>query len=138
VQQHECTNVVSASQFNDDISKGTQPDYAFYIPDLDNDGHDTSLAYATKWLQSFLEPLRQDPAFMKRTLIIVTFDESRDRSADAHNHIYTVFLGPMVRRQPVSEAYNHYSVLRTIEADFGLCPLGAGDDGAKPITSVWR
>jgi hypothetical protein len=138
VQQHECANVVTASQLNKDISKGMQPDYAFYTPDLDNDGHDTSLAYATKWLQNFLEPLRQDQTFMKGTLIIVTFDESRSRSAGTSNHIYTVFLGPMVRRQQVAEAYNQYDVLRTIEENFGLCQLGVGDDGAKPITSVWR
>jgi Phosphoesterase family len=138
IQQQECANVVTASQFNKDINKGTRPEYAFYTPDLDNDGHDTSLAYATKWLRSFLEPLRQDQAFMTGTLIIVTFDESRNGSPDAGNHIYTVFLGPMVRPQQVQEAYNHYDVLRTIEENFGLCPLGAGDDGARPIMSVWR
>ena len=38
----------------------------------------------------------------------------------------------------ILDNYNHYNVLRTIEENFGLCPLGEGDIGAKPITSVWK
>ncbi len=44
---------------------------------------------------------------MKRTLVIVTFDESEGNSKP--ERIYTVFLGAMVKPQEVTAAYNHYS-----------------------------
>lgn len=138
IQQHACDNIVAASRFEVDRERRALPAYAFYSPDLDNDGHDTGLAHASRWLKGLLDPLLKDPAFMKGTLIIVTFDESADQSADADNHIYTVFLGPMVKQRDVPDNYNHYNVLRTVEENFGLCALGNGDASARPIVDIWR
>jgi hypothetical protein len=138
VQQHQCGNIVAASQFDDDLNNNKRPAYAFYTPDLDNDGHDTGLSYASEWLKGFLEPLWQNQPFMQGTLIIVTFDESGTQSREAGNRIYTVLLGAMVQPQVVTDNYSHYNVLRTIEDNFGLCPLGEGDGGARPITSIWK
>jgi len=137
--EKKCGHIVSDSQFREDLKDNTLPPYAFYTPDMDNDGHDTDLKFASKWLERFLEPLRKNQAFMTGTLIVVTFDESDDLSPEAANHIYTVFLGDMVEpKKEVPDNYNHYNVLRTIEENFGLCPLGEGDGGAKPITDVWK
>jgi hypothetical protein len=137
VQQHECENIVPSSQLAQDLKNNSLPNYMFYSPNLDNDGHDTGLAFASKWLQSFLEPLRQNQAFMKGTLIVVTFDESAGGPNDT-NHIYTVFLGDMVKPGTYNENYNHYNVLRTIEDNFGLSTIADGDSAAKPVTNVWE
>jgi hypothetical protein len=131
-----CSRIVAAALF--ERGSDTLPAYVFYSPDLDRDGHDTNLDTATDWLRHFLDPLLADRAFMEKTLIVVTFDESRDLSAEAENHIYTVFLGGMVKKgYPVAANYNHFNVLRTIEENFGLCALGDGDGGAKAITGIW-
>jgi hypothetical protein len=133
----KCSHILSAGQFDQD--RENLPAYVFYTPDMDNDGHDTSLKFASTWLKGFLDPLLDDEVFMKKTLIVVTFDESRNESPGFHNHIYTVFLGGMVQsNKEVKSSYNHYNVLRTIEENFGLCPLGEGDGGAKPIVGVWK
>jgi hypothetical protein len=75
---------------------------------------------------------------MKRTLVIVTFDESEGNNKP--ERIYTVFLGAMVKPQDVTDAYNHYSVLRTMEDNFGVDPIhresGAGT--ASVITGIWK
>jgi hypothetical protein len=34
--------------------------------------------------------------------------------------------------------YTHYSVLRTIEDNFGLEPLAEGDRDAAPIKDIWK
>src|SRR5262245_16562981 len=138
IQENACGNIVAASRFEDDLNNQALPTYTFYTPDMDNDGHDTGVSYASKWLEGFLEPLLKNQALMKSMLIVVTFDESADHSPDAGNHIYTVFLGPMVKAREVQDHYNHYNVLRTIEENFGLCPLGEGDNGARPIADVWK
>lgn len=133
--EEKCSHIAAASQF--DVDRQTLPAYVFYSPDLDHDGHDRELKFASKWLKMFLDPLLDDQAFMKTTLVVVTFDESRHRSPA--NHIYTVFLGGMVQsNKEIKTNYNHYNVLRTIEENFGLCSLGDGDGGAKPITDVWK
>lgn len=132
-----CTNVVPATQFD----PRDLPNFAFYTPNLCNDGHDTCVAGKTNldqamdWLTAFLEPLLSSPQVMNRTLIIVTFDES---SSYAHNHTYALFLGNMVKPgYAASGCYDHYNVLRTIEDNFQLGNLGGEDLNSSPIVSVW-
>lgn len=142
IQREECAKIVPAEQFF--VDKTALPNYAFYSPNLDNDGHDPisdpqeGLAKAASFLKRFLDPLLDDHRLRQDTLIVVTFDESRDQSYKYKNHIYTVFLGDMVKRGEYGENYNHYNVLRTIEENFGLAPLADGDGSAKPIVDVWK
>lgn len=139
----ECRNVVPADIFEADHRAGRLPAYMLYSPDLDHDGHDPTtdppvgLIKASRWLESFLEPLLQDERFMDETLTVVTFDESNAKWFPDDNHIYTVFLGNMVHPGRFDQSYNHYNVLRTIEVNFGLPPLADGDGCAQPITDVW-
>jgi len=124
-------NVVSADRFD----WHHLPNYAFYTPNMRNDGHDTGLAFAATWLQGFLAPVLSDHGVLKDTLIVVTFDESATQRS---NPIYTVFLGDMVKRGIDPHPHDHYSLLRTIEANFGLGTVGAGDAAAAPITDAWQ
>jgi phosphatidylinositol-3-phosphatase len=128
------------------------PEYMFYSPNLDDDGHDPTsnplegLKKASDWLRVFLTTwlhfsdttwLPKDEQ-MKRTLVIITFDESEGNHRP--ERIYTVFLGAMVKPQEITAAYNHYSVLRTIEDNFGLDPIHkeSGDGTASVITGIWK
>lgn len=144
VQQHECDKIVPSSQFEKDLDNNDLPSYAFYSPDLEHDGHNPplspqeGLAQAAVFLAAFLEPRRDGRHFPKNTLIVVTFDESYGQSYAEGNHIYTVFLGEMVKPGWYDGNYTHYNVLRTIEENFGLCPLADGDGKAKPIMGVWQ
>ena len=124
--------VTDIGSFIGDPQKHPLPEYMFYSPNLDDDGHDPTsnpqegLKKASDWLRMFLTTwLHFDDTTwvpkdeqMKRTLVIVTFDESEGNNKP--ERIYTVFLGAMVKPQEVTAAYNHYSVLRTIEDNFGL------------------
>jgi hypothetical protein len=125
--------------FAQDARKGLVA-YSFYTPNMNHDGHDTSAHFAAAWVKKFLdetftEKLRQG------TLVIVTFDES---GGNTDNRIFTLFLGDMVKPasqqdpQALARPYNHYSVLRTIEDNFGLEPLTANDRDAAPITDIWK
>jgi Phosphoesterase family len=143
-RKDKCVNIVSEQVFHQDLQGEKLPNYMFYSPDLDHDGHDpkfdrpVGLIKASRWLERFLDPLLSNPAFTKRTLTIVTFDESRALLLPDDNHIYTVFLGEMVRPGiQDGSTYNHFNVLRTIEDNFGLHPLAEGDGCAKAIDGVW-
>jgi hypothetical protein len=153
VQQTRADHIIAVdpadpnNRFVADARSGNLPNYAFYSPNLDDDGHDpvwppsTGLAKASKWLQDFLTH-RFPPALRKDTLVVVTYDESYAR--EPTNRIYTVLLGDSVK--PAAEQnpadldvpYTHYDVLRTIEENFGLNPLAESDRTARPITGIWR
>jgi hypothetical protein len=114
--------------------------YSFYSPNMNNDGHNTNVGVASAWLSAFLDKTFTQK-LRKGTLVVVTFDES-DHNAD--NKIYTLFLGDMVKEakdqdpKVLDRRYTHYDVLRTIEDNFGLEPLAAGDREATAITDIWR
>ncbi len=144
--------VTDVAAFIADPQKNRLPEYIFYTPNLDDDGHDPTskpqqgLKKATDWLRAFLTTwlhfddqtwLPKDEP-LNRTLVIVTFDESE--GGHQPERIYTVFLGAMVKAQEVTTLCNHYSVLRTIEDNFGLLPLHSqtGDGAASPITGIWK
>jgi len=145
VQEKWCDHVVpvdsakSDNYFVRDAKRGLVA-YSFYTPNMNHDGHDTNVIVAGAWVKKFLsesfpEKLRQG------TLTVVTFDES---GGNEDNRIYTVFLGDMVKpaneQDPATlgKRYTHYSVLRTIEDNFGLEPLTANDRRAEPITGIWK
>jgi hypothetical protein len=114
--------------------------YSMYIPNMNNDGHNTNVGTAGAWVSGFLDKTFTEK-LRKGTLVIVTFDES-DRNRD--NRIFTLFLGDMVKEasqqdpKVLARHYTHYDVLRTIEDNFGLKPLSDGDRDATAITDIWK
>jgi hypothetical protein len=109
------------------------PSVAFVAPDLCNDMHDCPVATGDHWLAEHLSGYAAW-AQTHHSLLIVTFDE--DDSVGA-NLIPTIITGQGVVPAQVSEPIDHYTVLRTIEACFGLAPLGAAAARA-PLPQVRR
>jgi hypothetical protein len=154
VETHASNNafVTDVGSFIADPQAHPLPEYIFYSPNLDDDGHDPTsnpqegLKKSSDWLRVFLTTwLHFDDKTwvpkdeqMKRTLVVVTFDESEGNTKP--ERIYTVFLGAMVKHQEITSSYNHYSVLRTIEDNFGLDPIHkeSGDGTASIITGIWK
>jgi len=154
IQEHSWANVVGVdtrdahNAFVNDIENSRRksddpkykalPSYMLYSPNLDDDGHDTNVGTASTWLKNFMANWFP-PDARSGTLIVVTFDES-EQPEWASNHIYTVFLGDMVKKgQKVAKKYDHYDVLRTIEDNFGIAtPLNVGDSQASPIVDIWN
>ncbi|KAJ3184259.1 hypothetical protein HDU87_005106 [Geranomyces variabilis] len=134
-----CAKIVDAQQFTADVSAGTVPSYVFFTPNMNDDGHDTDLATASAWAQSFFEPLLSNADFMKNTLIVITWDESE--SYIGANKVAAYLLGPGVDTSAGTEdssSYSHYSVLRTIEDNWSLGSLGRSDKTATPFSGVSR
>jgi len=112
---------------------GRLPAVSFVIPNLCNDMHDCSVATGDSWLRAHLGGYATW-AMTHDSLLIVTFDEDDGGGA---NQIPTIFAGQQVRPGHYSERINHYSVLATIEAAYGLARAGSAA-GAAPIGDIWR
>jgi phosphatidylinositol-3-phosphatase len=95
-----------------------EADFQLIVPNLCNDAHDCPLSTADAWLSKLVPKILDSDAFKKDGLLIVTFDEAEGRQP---NHVPLVAVGPSVRPGTTSSAATtHYSLLRTIEDNWGL------------------
>ena len=109
------------------------PTVSWVIPNLDDDMHDGTIAEGDTWLKNNLAKYATW-AMTHNSLLIVTWDED-DGSQD--NQIPTIFIGPMVKQGQYSEHITHDNILATIEAMYGLAPLGNAAS-VQPIRDVWQ
>lgn len=131
-----CARIVGATQFDRDLAAGRLPAFALYIPHNRNNGHDTGVRFAAKAMEKRFGGLVSDPAFLKQTLFVLTFDES---GRGGGNRILTILIGDSVKPGTiVRERYDLYSLLRTIEEIFGTGTLGLEDARANPIGGIWK
>jgi hypothetical protein len=137
-----CSNITNAAHFSDDFKKNRLADFSMYIPDLNNDGHDTGAEYADQAMSALFGPLIFGKAatdgqldMPSDYLLIVTFDED---DFFGGNHIYTVVVGAQVGAgKKLTARYNHYSLLKTIEDVFGLGNIGREDAKASTILGLF-
>jgi acid phosphatase len=129
-----CANIVPATEFETDFQAGNLPDWWYYVPNLDNDAHDTSLAYAASYLQSTWLPRFTNASFTTGLAMVLTFDETA--SSTGPNHVYAALIGGAVSAGAKTDntAYNHYSLIKTVENNWNLGSLGTNDVSATPIT----
>jgi hypothetical protein len=129
----------------------------FPVPNPVTDDQD-ALRQSDVWLREWVPQILASPA-MKHGLLIVTFDEGLEMTAccneqpgpaDPNPGGYAkgvpgpgggrsgaVLISPRITPGRVSlRAYNHYSLLRSLEDNFGLSHLGyAGQTGLRPFGS---
>ncbi|KAL5363459.1 phosphoesterase family-domain-containing protein [Aspergillus floccosus] len=106
------------TMFYQDLNNNKLPQWMFITPNMTG-----------AWSRSFLTPLLSNKNFnTDRTLIILTFDEGLTIGT---NQIYAVLLGGAVSGAKIgtkdNTAYNHYSLLKTVETNWGLGNLGQHD-----------
>jgi len=155
-------HVVNFSSLQSDLlSTETTAHYVFITPNLCDDGHDSpcvdggpgGLEQADQFLQTWVPRITASPAWQQDGLLIVLFDESGFSAKACCNEqsgpntpapgeygpgggrTGAVLLSPFIQPGTVSyTAYNHYSLLRTVEDFFGLSHLGeAGAPGLQPM-----
>lgn len=131
-------NLLSFEEFKEDLAAGTVPQFVMMSPDMLNDGHNTTLDYATKWAHKFLLPLLAEGVFKEKTLIQLTYDETEDYSEP--NRIVSLLLGSAVPdslKGSVDDTfYTHFSILSTVEHNWELPNLGRFDVGANVFKLV--
>ncbi len=106
--------------------------FELVVPNLTNDMHDGSTEQGDAFLRAFVPAILASPDWA-RTLLVITVDEGSTAAGpfgDSGGRVFTVVvrqgLSGVVSRRP----YDHYSLLRTTEAAFGLPYLGAAADRA--------
>ncbi|KAI9439396.1 hypothetical protein BJY52DRAFT_1229679 [Lactarius psammicola] len=113
--------------FNDfaaDVNASALPQWIFVTPNMDNDGHDTTIGFAGQWVDYWLAPLLNDTNF------------NNDLWSSSHLAKLRRAVPESARGTVDSTYYTHYSSLSTVEANWGLGPLGRGDTN-KTLSNVY-
>ncbi len=130
---------VPLTALSNDLSSATKtPNFAFISPNLCSDMHSCSVTTGDNWLKSHVPAILKSPACTaQKCLVIITWDEDNGSSG---NHVLTIFAGSGAKTGGVttSKAYNHYSLLCTIEYIFGLPTQTSHDANATPMTGLLR
>ncbi|KIY65389.1 phosphoesterase-domain-containing protein [Cylindrobasidium torrendii FP15055 ss-10] len=129
----------SFNDFANDIVNGTLPQWMFITPNMVNDAHDTTIDFAGKFTDYWLNPLLEDERFNnEETLILVTFDENE--TYDIQNQIFSVAVGGSIPDELKGTSdntfYTHYSTLSTVQANWDLRTLGR-QDANKTVSNVF-
>ncbi len=125
------------TEFPEDFNK--LPTVAFVIPDMDYDMHNlggpgdsAAIVRGDKWLKKNLDSYIKW-AKKHNSLFILTYDEDQ---FTAQNQIPTIFVGANIKPGKYDEKINHYSVLKTLEAMYGLDFPDNND--AFVIKDIWK
>jgi phospholipase C len=147
-------NVVDFSQLSSDLANGTVPDFSWISPDQCHDMHGIGNAGACNFgnvqglistgdtfLKDTVTAITSSSAWTGNSVIFVTWDESEfpftDVSGCCHavpggGHVVTLVISRSNHSATTSGvAYNHYSLLRTIQDGWQLGCLGFTCDTAN-------
>lgn len=127
------------TMFYEELASNTLPQWIWVTPNMTSDGHDSSITVAGEWARTFMEPLLANQNFnTDRTLIILTFDECENYLAE--NRVLAILLGSAVSDDLIgttnSSRFDHYSLSKTAEDNWGLGSLGKNDVGAASLSGV--
>ena len=114
----------SAGVLSDDLAHDTLPKFGFLTPNLCNDEHDCPVARGDAWLSRWVPAILASPAYRAgTTALFISYDED---DTTGGNRVYTVAAGPSVAPGTTSgAAFDHYSLLATIEDLLGVARLGS-------------
>jgi hypothetical protein len=113
------SQVVNFSHFAADMST-LVPQFVWITPGLCHDGHDCSTATADQWLSQTVPLILATDAWKNDGLLFITWDEGDG----SDNHVLTLVIQPSPIESTSARAYNHYSLLATVEDRLGLARLG--------------
>ena len=158
--QGATSNMVEDSQLSADLASGSLPNFGLVVPDQCHDMHGTgTCADGTQLIQAgdnyvgnTVATILGSKVWKKgHNAIVVTWDE--DDFSDSGltgtgccgfdpggGHVATVVITNKTK-SPITDgtAYNHYSLLASMEAAFGLAPLAhAGDPTVPQMVPLFR
>jgi phosphatidylinositol-3-phosphatase len=123
------SRVVDFDELRSDLRRRTLPRFSWIAPGVRHDGHSSTLRAADRFASRLVPRILR--ALGRHGVLFVTWDEGArgDRSGvdgtRGGGHVALIAAGGDARRgTTASLAANHYALLRTIEASFGLPLLG--------------
>ncbi|MGH9423627.1 MAG: alkaline phosphatase family protein [Thermoanaerobaculia bacterium] len=106
-------------------------------PNECNDMHSCSIATGDAWLKKYVPAILASPAWDANSVIFIVFDEGTSSTGGGGRTPLIVISTQTQGGRRVSTRYDHYSLLATLEAAWGLSRLGHAA-GAVSMTDFFR
>jgi len=123
--------VVPFTNFSADMTGASVPRFVWITPDLCHDGHDCSNSVVNDWLTQTVPVIMASDAWQDNGVLFITWDEGEDSA----NSVLTLVVHPDPVTHHSAKAYDHYSLLASIEDKLGVARLGAAAQ-ATPMTDL--
>jgi acid phosphatase len=146
----QASNVVPFTQLATDIANNSLPDYAFIVPNVNDDAHncpaglstctsDQMLAAADQWLSTNISPLLASASF-QNSLLVLAFDEAEDTDTEhGGGHVPAVIVSPLAKAGYQSTTlYQHESMLRLMMEGLGVTDLPGASATAPEMTEFFK
>jgi acid phosphatase len=132
----EAAKIVPYANLSSDLaSEAATPNYVWITPNMCSDTHDCPISTGDQWLSRAVPAILASPAYRNQnSALFITWDEDDN----GNNQVATVLVAKSVPpgfRSGV--AYDHYSLLKTIESSWGLAPLTGNDSAAAPMSDFF-
>jgi hypothetical protein len=121
-------NVVPLTNLASDL-RGNTPRFSWITPDRCHDTHDCSVAVGDEWLKQTVGQIMSSTAWKSGGILFITWDED---DGSASNRVLTFEVVNGHAHREGRRAYDHYSLLATIEDLLGVGRLGQAAQ-AQPI-----
>jgi hypothetical protein len=132
------SRIVGFKTLGQDLGAGQLPRFSWIAPGVRHDGHNSTLRQTDRYVSQLVPRVLR--ALGPNGVLYLTWDEGAHTDSAGANgskgggHIALIAAGGGARRHATTAvAANHYSLLRTIEGNFGLKALG---DAALPSTPL--
>jgi hypothetical protein len=129
--------VVGFTDLHRDLRSGRVPDLLWIAPGVRHDGHNSTLRAADRYASRLVPKLLR--ALGPRGVLYLTWDEGsrpdlRGMEGRGGGRIALIAAGGAARRHTrTAVRANHYALLRTLEAGFGLPPLAKAGARSTPV-----
>jgi phosphatidylinositol-3-phosphatase len=113
------SNVVPLTSLKGDLARGA-PWFSWISPDDCHNGHSCPVSVSDGWLRETVTLIMSSDAWRANGILFITWDEDDGRS---DNRVLTLVMAPGLSHLVSNVAYNHYSLLATIQDQLGVSRL---------------
>jgi hypothetical protein len=138
-----CGRVIATTANTDtemiaELNSATPSNFIWLTPNDDNNMHNGTIAHGDSYLQYLVPKVLGTTTFLtKRAALFVVYDEGK--VPFPNDFVYAVWAGPIVKKMYKSTAtYTHYSVLATLEVNWGFSALTGMDAQAPSMMEVFQ
>lgn len=143
-------NVVPFSQMGSDLASGSLPNYAFVVPNAENDAHSCpgqapscpdsgKLQKTDNWLKNNIDPIIHSPAFANGVMIITWDEGNPNDTANGGGQVATILLGAHVKSGFQSMTFfQHESTLRLMMDLLQVPDRPGGSAGAPSMGEFFQ
>jgi hypothetical protein len=150
--ENSLNNVVGLNQLYDDLASGNVPNLAFIAPNQCHDMHGrfstevgpgcsidaNNIAQGDAAVKALITGIKSSKMWKEGNNVIVTVWDENDYSSLPNQVLTIVDTSYAPTGISSNKAYNHFSLLKTLEAGFGLHYLNhAADKGVKTMSDLF-